>query len=188
MSRHLLVKIITESEGVLVPPKPPPPEYQIRAFELVSEGNSLAATRQILNREGIEVKGLETVRRWAKAGARAAALLREMTDDPDEQTSTPEFVRQKFTHFLNELLKRGFEELDRGEGTYKEIAPIMLRIATEEARVLGGYAALEIHHTYNGGKPIEVDPNTAALIAHMQEKARQRDEELRKSGDTECES
>lgn len=165
-------------------PKPPPVEHQIRAFELVSEGMSLSAARQVLNSEGIEVKGLETVRRWALAGAKAAALLREMSDDPDE-TTTPEFVRQKFTHFLNELLKRGFQELDHGNAEYKDIAPIMLRIATEEARVLGGYGALKIDHTYNGGKPIEVDPSTQMLIAAMQEKARRRDEELRKSGDQE---
>src|SRR5690606_883899 len=135
--RHFLTKIVTESErGSPVAPKPPPVEHQIRAFELVSEGMSLSAARQVLNSEGIEVKGLETVRRWALAGAKAAALLREMSDDPDE-TTTPEFVRQKFTHFLNELLKRGFQELDHGNAEYKDIAPIMLRIATEEARVLG---------------------------------------------------
>jgi len=159
-----------------------PIEHQIRAFELISEGKSLAAAQQVLRNEGIEA-GLETIRRWAKTGAKAAALIQENAADAEDNT-TPEFVRQKFTHFLNKLLDRGFQELDQGAGEYKDIAPIMLRIASEEARVLGGYAALRIAHELAAGAG-NVDPATQRMVEEMQRRAAERDQEIRNPGGTE---
>lgn len=139
---------------------PAPVEHMIRAFELVSEGRGLAGAREILRKElGIEVS-TETVRRWAIIGAKAHSWLQE--NDKAEDYTGPEFVRQQFVAFLEALAARGFDELSR-KGSYKDIAPILLRIASERARALGGYAALRIHHEGNGSPP-ELDPATQRVV------------------------
>jgi hypothetical protein len=146
----------------------PPVEHQLRAFELVRDGEGLPGARERLRQEfGIEVS-IETVRRWALIGAKAHSWLQENAEDGETYTG-PEFVRLKFASFLDGLAARGFAELDRGDAAYKDVAPILLRIATEQARALGGYAALRIHHEGNGSPP-QLDPATARVVDAMLER------------------
>jgi hypothetical protein len=161
----------------------PDPNHQIRAFELLSQGRSLAEAREILRREGIEVGGLETVRRWARVGARAASWLQENNEAAEENT-THEFIRQKYAHFLDNLIARGFDELDKGDGLYKDIAPLMARFAREQTLALGGYAAAKVDVT-GIGSAAELDPATRAVVEAMQAKAAARDQEILNSGGTE---
>jgi hypothetical protein len=139
-------------------------EHQLRAFELVRDGEGLPGAQEKLRQEfGIEVS-TETVRRWALIGAKAHSWLQENANE--EGYTGPEFVRQKFASFLDNLISRGFAELDRGDGQYKDIAPIMHRLASDQARALGGYAALRIHHEGNGSPP-ELDPATQRVVDAM---------------------
>lgn len=146
----------------------PDPEHCIRAFELLSEGKSLPRTVEILAGpppEGISKRvAIETVRRWAKIGAKAASWLREDTQDEDH--TGPEFIRQKYAHFLDNLLARGFDELDKGGAAYKDIAPIMARLAKDQTLALGGYAALKVDHG-GIGPAAEIDPTTQKVIDAM---------------------
>lgn len=148
----------------------PDPEHCIRAFELLSEGNSLPVTVELLARSeedgGIGRRvAIETARRWALIGAKAVSWLRE--DAKDEDYTGPEFIRQKYAQFLDNLIARGFAELDRGVATYKDVAPIMGRLAKEQTLALGGYAALKVDHSGIGSLG-ELDPTTRAVVEEYQ--------------------
>lgn len=159
----------------------PDPAHCIRAFELMTQGRTLQEIVEILQREGAPIKGRETARRWATAGARAASWLQEQAEGEEEAT-TREFVRQKYVAFLDNLLARGFDELDKGDGLYKEIAPVMFRFAEAQAKALGAYAPVQVAVS---GSAAGFDPTTRAVIEAMEAQAKARDQEVSSSGDTE---
>jgi hypothetical protein len=140
----------------------PDPEHVVRAWELHCEGRSLATIREILQRELKEKapRSRETIRSWVKQGRAAAAWLDE--DEKSENYTGPEHVRAKLATFMDELIAMGKDEL-KADGSYEKIAPIMMRAAIEQARALGGYAALRIHHEGNGSPPAP-DAGTQAVI------------------------
>lgn len=152
----------------------PDPEHVVRAWELHCEGRSLATIRETLAREIGEgaPRSRETVRSWVAQGRAVALWLDE--NEKSENYTGPEHVRAKFVTFLDDLMARGFDEL-KHEGQYKDIAPILLRIAAEQARALGAYAALRIAHEGNGSPPApELPPGMHGLV----EAFRRREEQL----------
>lgn len=108
----------------------------------------------------------ETVRRWIKTGELAVAWLRENADD--EHHTSLAMARARFVTFLDNLMARGFDELDRTKAQYKDVAPIMHRLASDQARALGVYAPLRVHHE-GLGSPAELDPNTLAVVDEMRQ-------------------
>lgn len=158
----------------------PDPAHCIRAFELLTEGRSLQEIVEIFKRDGVSA-GRETVRRWAAAGARAASWLQEVTEEAEEAT-TQEFVRQKYVAFLDNLIARGFDELQNTDAQYKDIAPVMFRFAEAQAKALGAYAPVQVAVS---GSAAGFDPTTRAVIEAMEAQAKARDQEVSSSGDTE---
>jgi hypothetical protein len=157
---------------------PPDPDHVVRAYELWCEGRNLREVQEILGeapprgigrRPGSHV----TVRTWIKQGELITAWLRE--DKNDEHHTSPAMVRARFVHFLDSLMARGFDELQKTKAEYKDIAPILLRIGTEQARALGVYAPLRIHNEGNGS-PLapELPPGMEQLV----EAFRRREEQL----------
>lgn len=151
-------------------PPMPDPERVARAWELHSEqGRSLRAIGQLL---GISH---ETARQWVRQGRAAQAWLEE--DARKEDYTGPEHVRAKLATFLDSLISMGRDEIDNGGATYKDVAPIMLRAAVEQARALGAYAPTRVDVT-GVGPAAEPDPQTRAVVDAMQARTAERDQQL----------
>jgi hypothetical protein len=140
-------------------------EHCIRAFELLSEGRSLREAQEILARElgpGVAPRSHETVRSWAKTGAEAASWLNE--DAKSEGYTSPEFIRRKYVSGLGMLISRGFDEMDKGDGAFERVAPILLRAMREEVLALGGYAPTRVQLQTGDGSAPEVPRDTKRTI------------------------
>lgn len=144
-----------------MPPSPPPPEACLRAAELRAQSYPFRHIAELLRAEGFTCNSHETARTWAKIGAEAQRYA-EVLNRSEERWRLADGLDQDMTA-LRELVRLGRVDV-------LDVMPHLKWLYRERARLIGTDAA-PLGPVTEDGRPIEVDPVTAAAVRLAQQRA-----------------
>lgn len=144
-----------------MPPSPPPPEACLRAAELRAQSYPFRHIAELLRAEGFTCNSHETARTWAKIGAEAQRYA-EVLNRSEERWRLADGLDQDMTA-LRELVRLGRVDV-------LDVMPHLKWLYRERARLIGTDAA-PLGPVTEDGRPIEVDPMTAAAVRLAQQRA-----------------
>ncbi|HEY9418178.1 MAG TPA: hypothetical protein VIQ30_25745 [Pseudonocardia sp.] len=144
-----------------MPPSPPPPEACLRAAELRSQSYPFRHIAELLTSEGFKCNSHETARTWARIGAEAQRYA-EVLDRSEERWRLADGLDQDMAS-LREQVRLGLVDV-------LEVMPHLKWLYRERARLVGTDAP-PLGPVTEDGRPIEVDPVTAAAVRLAQQRA-----------------
>lgn len=155
-----------------MPQSAPNPEHVARVWELFCEQRTLREIAEIMKTSpsdggrSISISH-ETVRQWVLKAREAEAWLVAKTEV--EKADERETMKARYLGFLERLAAAGFDRMSpRGGGTYEQVAPILLKIGQETAKVLEIHAPVRVRVEGSVLAPA-LDPQTAAIVAAMEQ-------------------
>lgn len=151
-----------------MPPSPPPPEACLRAAELRAQSYPFRHIAELLRAEGFTCNSHETARTWAKIGAEAQRYA-EVLNRSEERWRLADGLDQDMTA-LRELVRLGRVDV-------LDVMPHLKWLYRERARLIGTDAA-PLGPVTEDGRPIEVDPMTAAAVRLAQQRAAEDEQAL----------
>lgn len=144
-----------------MPPSPPPPEACLRAAELRAQSYPFRHIAELLRAEGFTCNSHETARTWAKIGAEAQRYA-EVLNRSEERWRLADGLDQDMAS-LREQVRLGLVDV-------LEVMPHLKWLYRERARLVGTDAP-PLGPVTEDGRPIEVDPVTAAAVRLAQQRA-----------------
>jgi hypothetical protein len=144
-----------------MPPSPPPPAGCLRAAELRAQSYPLRHIAELLTAEGFKCNSHETARTWARIGLEAQRYA-EMLDRGEERWRLADGLDQDMAS-LRELVRLGVADV-------LDVMPHLKWLYRERARLIGTDAP-PLGPVTEDGRPIELDPVTAAAVRLAQKQA-----------------